>query len=93
MKRSQFFGELEKEIEKSKAYFEPQSFEIISNRLNILGKKIVSLIQKFKTIEQEISENEGQIELSKQNLNSAREKVDKFIVDKEKLDKTKNRLF
>ena len=72
------FGQLKKEINKSKIYFDLQSFENISNRLNILGEKLVSLIQKFQTIEQEIAENEGQIKLSKENLSSAKEKINEL---------------
>ena len=83
------FKQLEKEIEKSKVYFDPQSFETILSRLNLLGEKLVALIQKFQTIEQEIAENEGQIELSKQNLSSAKEKLNKETTDKEKLDQEK----
>ena len=81
------FGQLKKEIEKSKIYFDPQSFENISNRLNNLSEKLDALIQKFQTIEQEIAENEGQIELSKENLSSAKEKINGLTIDKEKLDK------
>ena len=83
------FGQLKKEIEKSKVYFDPQSFETISNRLNILGEKLISLIREFQTIEQEIAENEGQIDLSRENLSSAKEKIDELITDKEQLDKQK----
>ena len=64
-------------------------FETISNRLNILGEKLVALIQKFQTIEQEIAENEGQIKLSQENLSFAKEKIDKLTTDKEQLDKQK----
>jgi len=83
------FGQLKREIEKSKGYFDPQSFETIANRLNILGEKLVSLIQKFQTIEQEIADNEGQIKLSQENLSSAKEKVEELATDKEQLDKQK----
>jgi len=83
------FGQLKKEIEKSKEYFDPLSFQAISSRLNTLGEKLVALIQKFQTIEQEIAENEGQIELSQENLSAAKEKIDGLITDKEQLDKQK----
>ena len=83
------FGQLKKEIEKSKVYFDTKRFETISNRLNILGEKLVALIQKFQTIEQEIAENEGQIRLAQENLSFAKEKIDKLTTDKEQLDKQK----
>ena len=83
------FVQLKREIEKSKGYFDPQSFETIANRLNILGEKLVSLIQKFQTIEQEIADNEGQIKLSQENLSSAKEKVEELATDKKQLDKQK----
>ena len=83
------FGQLKKEIEKSKRYFDPQSFETIANRLNILGDKLVALIQNFQTIEQEISDNEGQIKLSQENLSSAKEKIEQLTTVKERLDRQK----
>ena len=83
------FKQLEKEIESSKIYFNPQSFEIITNKLNLLGEKLVSLSLKFQTIEQEITQNEGQIDSSKKNLKLAKEKLDELATDKEKLDQQK----
>jgi len=83
------FDQLKNEIEKSKVYFDPQSFEAISNRLNILGEKLVALIQKFQSLEQEIAKNEGQVELSQEILSSAKEKLGVLTTDKEQLDKQK----
>jgi len=83
------FKQLEKEIESSKIYFDPQSFEIIANKLDLLGEKLVSLSLKFQTIEQEITQNEGQIDSSKKNLKLAKEKLDELATDKEKLDQQK----
>jgi len=83
------FKQLEKEIESSKIYFDPQSFEIITNKLDLLGEKLVSLSLKFQTIEQEITKNEGQIDSSKKNLKLAKGKVDELATDKEKLDQQK----
>ena len=83
------FKQLEKEIESSKIYFDPQSFEIITNKLDLLGEKLVSLSLKFQTIEQEITKNEGQIDSSKKNLNLAKGKLDELATDKEKLDQQK----
>ncbi len=83
------FKQLEKEIESSKIYFDPQSFEIITNKLNLLGEKLVSLSLKFQTIEQEITKNEGQIDSSKKNLKLAKGKLDELATDKEKLDQQK----
>ena len=83
------FKQLEKEIESSKIYFNPQSFEIITNKLNLLGEKLVSLSLKFQTIEQEITQNEGQIDSSKKNLKLANGKLDELATDKEKLDQQK----
>ena len=83
------FSQLKNEIEKSKVYFDSQSFDAISKKLNILGKKLVALIEKFQTIEQEIAENEGQIELSQKNLSSAEEKINELITEKKQLDKQK----
>ncbi|SVA76430.1 uncharacterized protein METZ01_LOCUS129284 [marine metagenome] len=83
------FDQLKNEIEKSKVYFDPQSFETISNRLNILGEKLVALIQKFQSLEQEIAKNEGQVELSQEILSSAKEKLGVLTTDKEQLDKQK----
>ena len=83
------FKQLEKEIESSKIYFEPQSFEIITNKLDLLGEKLVSLSLKFQTIEQEITKNEGQIDSSKKNLKLAKGKLDELATDKEKLDQQK----
>ncbi len=83
------FKQLEKEIESSKIYFEPQSFEIITNKLDLLGEKLVSLSLKFQTIEQEITKNEGQINSSKKNLKLAKGKLDELATDKEKLDQQK----
>jgi len=81
------FGQLKKEIEKSKVHFDPQSFEVISKKLNILGEKLVALIKKYQTIEQEIAQNEGQIKLSQENLSSAEEKINELIIEKKQLDK------
>ena len=83
------FKQLEKEIESSKIYFDPQSFEIITNKLDLLGEKLVSLSLKFQTIEQEITKNEGQINSSKKNLKLAKGKLDELATDKEKLDQQK----
>ena len=83
------FKQLEKEIESSKIYFDPQSFEIITNKLDLLGEKLVSLSLKFQTIEQEITKNEGQIDSSKKNLKLAKGKLDELATDKEKLDQQK----
>ena len=83
------FKQLEKEIESSKIYFDPQSFEIITNKLNLLGEKLVSLSLKFQTIEQEITKNEGQINSSKKNLKLAKGKLNELATDKEKLDQQK----
>ena len=83
------FKQLEKEIESSKIYFDPQSFEIITNKLNLLGEKLVSLSLKFQTIEQEITKNEGQIDSSKKNLKLAKGKLNELATDKEKLDQQK----
>ena len=83
------FKQLEKEIESSKIYFDPQSFEIITNKLDLLGEKLVSLSLKFQTIEQEITKNEGQIDSSKKNLKLAKGKLDELVTDKEKLDQQK----
>jgi len=83
------FKQLEKEIESSKIYFDPQSFEIITNKLDLLGEKLVSLSLKFQTIEQEITQNEGQIDSSKKNLKLAKGKLDELTTDKEKLDQQK----
>ena len=83
------FKQLEKEIESSKIYFDPQSFEIITNKLDLLGEKLVSLSLKFQTIEQEITQNEGQIDSSKKNLKLAKGKLDELATDKEKLDQQK----
>ncbi|SVC34105.1 uncharacterized protein METZ01_LOCUS286959, partial [marine metagenome] len=83
------FRQLEKEIETSKVYFEAENFKSILNRLNTLGEKLVTLIRKFQTIEKEIVENESQILLSQQNLNSAKEQLDQLIIEKEKLDQQK----
>ena len=83
------FKQLEKEIESSKIYFDPQSFEIIANKLDLLGEKLVSLSLKFQTIEQEITQNEGQIDSSKKNLKLAKGKLDELATDKEKLDQQK----
>jgi len=83
------FKQLEKEIESSKIYFDPQSFEIITNKLNLLGEKLVSLSLKFQTIEQEITKNEGQINSSKKNLKLAKGKLAELATDKEKLDQQK----
>ena len=83
------FKQLEKEIESSKIYFEPQSFEIITNKLDLLGEKLVSLSLKFQTIEQEITKNEGQINSSKKNLKLAKGKLAELATDKEKLDQQK----
>ena len=83
------FKQLEKEIESSKIYFDPQSFEIITNKLDLLGEKLVSLSLKFQTIEQEITKNEGQIDSSKKNLKLAKGKLDNLATDKEKLDQQK----
>ena len=69
------FKQLEKEIESSKIYFDPQSFEIITNKLDLLGEKLVSLSLKFQTIEQEITKNEGQIDSSKKNLKLGQGKI------------------
>ena len=85
------FVQLKKEIEKSKGYFEPENFEVLSKKLNILGEKLVALIKKFQAIEQEIAENEGQIKLSQQNLNSAEaenklKKEQKTLLDKQRID-------
>ena len=85
------FVQLKKEIEKSKGYFEPENFEVLSKKLNILGEKLVALIKKFQAIEQEIAENEGQIKLSQQNLNSAEaenklKKEQKILLDKQRID-------
>ena len=44
------FKQLEQEIESSKIYFDPQSFEIITNKLELLGEKLVSLSLIFQTI-------------------------------------------
>jgi len=81
------FKQLKKEIEKSKVYFDQQSFEVVSKKLNILGEKLVTLIEKFQTIEQEIAQNEDQIELSKKNLSSAETENRLMIEQKTKLDK------
>ena len=83
------FKQLEKEIESSKIYFDPQSFEIITNKLDLLGEKLISLSLKFQTIEQEIAQNEGQIDSSKKNLKLAKGKLDELATDKEKLDQQK----
>ena len=83
------FKQLEKEIESSKIYFDPQSFEIITNKLDLLGEKLVSLSLKFQTIEQEITKNEGQINSSKKNLKLAKGKLNELATDKEKLDQQK----
>jgi len=83
------FTQLKNEIEKSKVYFDSQSFEAISKKLSILGEKLVDLIEKFQTIEQEIAENEGQIELSQKNLSSAEEKINELITEKKQLDRQK----
>ena len=83
------FKQLEKEIESSKIYFDPQSFEIITNKLDLLGEKLVSLSLKFQTIEQEITKNESQIDSSKKNLKLAKGKLDELATDKEKLDQQK----
>ena len=83
------FKQLEKEIESSKIYFDPKSFEIITNKLDLLGEKLVSLSLKFQTIEQEITKNEGQIDSSKKNLKLAKGKLDELATDKEKLDQQK----
>lgn len=83
------FKQLEKEIESSKIYFDPQSFELITNKLDLLGEKLVSLSLKFQTIEQEITQNEGQINSSKKNLKLAKGKLDQIATDKEKLDQQK----
>ena len=83
------FKQLEKEIESSKIHFDPQSFEIITNKLDLLGEKLVSLSLKFQTIEQEITKNEGQIDSSKKNLKLAKGKLDELATDKEKLDQQK----
>ena len=83
------FKQLEKEIESSKIYFDPQSFEIITNKLDLLGEKLVSLSLKFQTIEQEITQNEGQIDSSKKNLKLAKGKLDELATNKEKLDQQK----
>ena len=83
------FKQLENEIESSKIYFDPQSFEIITNKLDLLGEKLVSLSLKFQTIEQEITKNEGQIDSSKKNLKLAKGKLDELATDKEKLDQQK----
>ena len=83
------FKQLEKEIESSKIYFDPQSFEIITNKLDLLGEKLVSLSLKFQTIEQEITKNEGQIDSSKKNLKLAKGKLNELATDKEKLDQQK----
>ena len=83
------FKQLEKDIESSKIYFDPQSFEIITNKLDLLGEKLVSLSLKFQTIEQEITKNEGQIDSSKKNLKLAKGKLDELATDKEKLDQQK----
>ena len=83
------FKQLEKEIESSKIYFDPQSFEIITNKLDLLGEKLVSLSLKFQTIEQEITKNEGQIDSSKKNLKLAKGKLDELATGKEKLDQQK----
>ncbi|HIN13561.1 MAG TPA: hypothetical protein EYM72_04700 [Gammaproteobacteria bacterium] len=83
------FKQLEKEIESSKIHFDPQSFEIITNKLDLLGEKLVSLSLKFQTIEQEITKNEGQINSSKKNLKLAKGKLNELATDKEKLDQQK----
>ena len=83
------FKQLEKEIESSKIYFDPQSFEIITNKLELLGEKLVSLSLKFQTIEQEITQNEGQIDSSKKNVKLAEEKLKELVTDKEKSDQQK----
>ena len=83
------FKQLEKEIESSKIYFDPQSFEIITNKLDLLGEKLVSLSLKFQTIEQEITKNEGQINSSKKNLKLAKGKLNELATDKEILDQQK----
>ena len=83
------FKQLEQEIESSKIYFDPQSFEIITNKLDLLGEKLVSLSLKFQTIEQEITQNEGQIDSSKKNLKLAKGKLDELATNKEKLDQQK----
>jgi len=85
------FVQLKKEIEKSKGYFEPQNFDAISMKLNILGEKLVTLIEKFQSIEQEIAENEGQIKLSQETLNLAEaenklKKEEKTLLDKQRID-------
>ena len=85
------FVQLKKEIEKSKGYFEPENFEVISKKISTLGEKLVALIKKFQAIEQEIAENEGQIKLSQQNLNSAEaenklKKEQKILLDKQRID-------
>jgi len=84
--------QLEEILDKTYIVNKEKIFLTLTNRLQRLRIKIEFLNANFKTIEDEIIQNEKQIQSSSQNLETAQEKLDHLIQQKMQLDKQKTDL-
>jgi chromosome segregation protein len=84
--------QLEEILEKTYIDNKDNIFQALTNRLQTLDKKIEFLSANFKTIEDEIIQNEKQIQSSSQNLETAQGKLDHLIQQKRQLDEQKQDL-
>ena len=81
--------QLEEILEKTYIDNKDNIFQALTNRLQTLEGKIEFLSANFKTIEDEIIQNEKQIQSSSKDLETAQEKLDHFIQQKVQLDEQK----
>ena len=84
--------QLEEILEKTYIDNKDNIFQALTNRLQTLEGKIEFLSANFKTIEDEIIQNEQQIQSSSQNLETAQGKLDHLIQQKRQLDEQKQDL-
>ena len=84
--------QLEEILEKTYIDNKDNIFQALTNRLQTLEGKIEFLSANFKTIEDEIIQNEKQIQSSSQNLETAQGKLDHLIQQKRQLDEQKQDL-
>ena len=84
--------QLEEILEKTYIDNKDNIFQALTNRLQTLGEKIEYLSTNFKTIEDEIIQNEEQIQSSSLNLETVQGKLDLLIQQKMQLDERKQDL-
>ncbi len=84
--------QLEEILEKTYIDNKDNIFQALTNRLQTLEGKIEFLSANFRTIEDEIIQNEKQIQSSSQNLETAQGKLDHLIQQKRQLDEQKQDL-